>query len=81
MLFNETFYTITQLISLLAISLGPVALVTVAGSTQVFFGIVLGGLLSLALPTIYKEDISRAGLTRKLAWAALMFAGLWLLSL
>ncbi len=79
--FNETFFTIAQLISFLAVSLGPVALVAVAGSTQIFFGILLGGLLTLAFPTIFKEDISRAGLTRKLAWAALMFAGLWLISL
>ena len=64
----------------MAMSLGPVALVTVLGGTGVFFGIVLGVLFTLLFPAIYREDTSRAELQRKMQWAVLMFVGIILLS-
>jgi drug/metabolite transporter (DMT)-like permease len=77
-MFNESFYILAKAISLLAITLGPVSLVTVLSSTEVFFGLVLASLLSLIAPHIFKEDLSKKTLVKK-AWLSLiLFAGLWL---
>ena len=77
-LVNESFYILTKVVSLLAITLGPVSLVTVIGSTEIFFGLVLASLLSSIAPHIFKEDLSKKTLTKK-AWLSLvLFAGLWL---
>lgn len=75
----EGMFVARQFIYFSAISLGPVALVAVIGSTGVFFGIVLGLMLTLLLPSIFQEDIRRSTLLRKSVWAAVMFLGLILL--
>ena len=76
-LFNESLSVGAKLIGFLAFSLGPVALVSVLGSTQVFFGIILGVILTKFLPKIFNEDLSRATLTSKFSWSAIMLLGLW----
>ena len=58
-----------------AVALGPVALVKAIGSTQVFWGIVFGWLLSSALPAWFHENTSGSVLVRKTAFAWVMFAG------
>ncbi len=75
---NEGFVVIAKLLGVLAISLGPVALVSVVGSTQVFFGILYGWVLTLLFPAIFKEDIRAGNLFRKAMLAVVMFAGIWL---
>jgi drug/metabolite transporter (DMT)-like permease len=75
---NETVFVIAKLLTFTAVSLGPVALVSVLGSTQVFFGIALGWLLTTLLPHIYNENVTRANLLRKGALAAVMFGGILL---
>lgn len=76
---NEAWSTIAKLVAFLAISLGPVAIVSVLGSTQVFFGILLGWVLTAVLPHLFSEDISSSALIRKGALAAVMFGGLLLI--
>jgi drug/metabolite transporter (DMT)-like permease len=75
---NEGVAVIAKLLGVLAISLGPVALVSVVGSTQVFFGILYGWVLTLLFPAIFKEDIQAANLFKKAMLAVVMFAGIWL---
>jgi hypothetical protein len=61
-----------------ALSLGPAALVKVVSSTTVFFGILLGWLLTVLAGSVFKEDITRQSLIRKAAWAGVVFVGLLL---
>ncbi|RMG82618.1 MAG: hypothetical protein D6712_14345 [Chloroflexi bacterium] len=77
---NETVYVIASTCTLLAISGGPVTLVSVLGSTQVFYGVLLSVLLMRVAPQTFKEDVSRRGLSLKLAGAAAVVLGIVLLS-
>lgn len=77
---NETIFVIAKLATFTAVALGPVALVSVLGGAQVFMGIVVGWVLTLLLPSIYKEDIQRQTLIRKGALAAVMIVGIGLVS-
>jgi bacterial/archaeal transporter family protein len=77
---NETLFVVAKLLGFLAITLGPVALVSVVNSVQVFMGIALGWILTTLIPSIYQENTSREGLTRKVAFASILFAGVWLVS-
>ncbi len=77
-LVNESLFVAAKLIALQAIALGPVALVTVIGGTQVFYGVLLGAVLTLLLPKVYSEDLRGRTLVKKGVWALVMFAGLWL---
>ncbi len=77
---NEFVFVIAKLAGFVAIALGPVALVSVLGGTQVFFGIVLGWALTFFAPSIFKEDISRRTLARKGALAVVLFVGIGLIS-
>jgi drug/metabolite transporter (DMT)-like permease len=76
---NEGFVQIAKSTGLRAVSLGPVALVRVIGSTQVFTGILIGWLLTVMVSSVYHEDISQQNLTRKLGLATVMFGGVVLL--
>jgi drug/metabolite transporter (DMT)-like permease len=75
---NETVFVVAKLLTFTAVSQGPVALVSVLGSTQIFFGILIGWLLTTLLPHAYNENVSRANLLRKGALAAVMFGGILL---
>jgi drug/metabolite transporter (DMT)-like permease len=75
---NEGLSIAAKLVGFLAISLGPVALVSVLGSTEVFMAVLLGWLLTLAAPKVYHEEIAPSDLLRKGALAGVMFAGLLL---
>ncbi len=75
---NETAFVGAKLFKLLAVTLGPVALVNVLSSTQVFFAIGLAALLAFVLPAVFQTDLSRDALTRRLTGAGVMFAGLLL---
>jgi drug/metabolite transporter (DMT)-like permease len=75
---NESFYIIAKAVSLLAIALGPVSLVSVLGSTEVFFGLLFASLLSLIVPHIFKEDLNKKSIVKKTLLSLVLFAGLWL---
>lgn len=72
----ESIFIGRQFVYYAALSLGPVALVSVVSSTQVLWGIVFGWVLTVFLPSIFKEDITRHVLMEKGALGALMFAGI-----
>lgn len=74
----ETIFVARQFFLLQALTLGPVAIVSVIGSLNVFFAVILGWVLTLWRPAIFKEDISRQTLTRKFIWAAVAFVGILL---
>ncbi|MEZ4668424.1 MAG: EamA family transporter [Anaerolineae bacterium] len=72
---NEGIFVIAKLLSYTAITLGPVALVSVLAGTQVFYGILIGWVLTVLAPAIYKESISRGSLLWKAAGAVVLFIG------
>ena len=73
---NETIFLVAKLLTLAAVALGPTALVSVLGGTQVFFGIVAGWVLTVLVPSVYSEDIARRDLIRKGLVALVLFAGI-----
>ena len=76
---NEGLYVLAKSLAFYAYLIGPVSLVSVlSGSTQVFIGIILGFSLTLFLPKIFHEDISRQGLVRKLIFGLILCLGMWL---
>lgn len=77
MLLNEAIYILAKTITFLAISLGPVTLVSVLGGTQVFYGIVFGIILTIFMPKVFKEGIGKEEVVKKLILMALLFVGVW----
>lgn len=75
---SEFFFVIAKSVSFFAYSIGAASLVSVVGSTQVFFGIAFGYILTSIVPHLVKEDISRNSLYKKTISAALLFIGLWM---
>jgi hypothetical protein len=61
-----------------AYSIGPTAIVSIIGSTEVFFGILYGGVLSLIADHIFQENVTMKGLARKFILAMILFIGIWL---
>lgn len=78
MFLNELIFVIAKSITFFAYSIGTASLVSVVGSTQVFFGIVYGYLLTVFAPKIIKEDISKKELLKKIASAMVLLMGLWM---
>jgi len=76
---NETVSQASKLLRLFAIALGPVALVSAVGSTRVFLGVWVGAVLTVLVPTIYKEDIRGKSLLVKSLLSVLTVTGLWIL--
>jgi transporter family protein len=79
MFLNEGIYVLSKSLSYFAYSIGPVALVSVIGSTQIFFGIFAGWILTLILPHLFNEKISRHDLFQKVGFALLMIVGIILI--
>lgn len=75
---SEIVFITAKSVTFLAISLGPVALVSVLGSTQLFYSIIYGLVLTLLWPSIFREDISKRGLLVKTGIGAVLIFGLWL---
>lgn len=73
---NECVFLLAKSLGFYALVLGPVALVTVLGGTQAFFAIILGFILTKLFPKLFKEDISKEGLIKKAAFAALIIIGI-----
>lgn len=75
----ETTFLLRQMVFYQALSLGPVALVMIVSSLNVFFGVFAGWLLTIWRPHIFKENTSQQALRGKFALAGLAFMGLLLL--
>lgn len=76
---NEMIFLTAKSTMYYAFTLGPLALVSVLGNTQVFFGIIIGILLTVLYPNIFKENISPAGIRIKIISSILLFISLYLL--
>lgn len=76
---NEFLYLMGRISTYYAVALGPVALVAIVGSTQVFFGIILGIILTLFMPKVFKEDLSKEGLLKKSLFGLVVFIGIILI--
>ena len=75
MFVNEGIFVLGKMLTFYAYTIGPTALVNVLGSSQVFFGILYGFILTSIAPLIFKEDISKKGLGKKIAFAITLFIG------
>lgn len=73
---NEGIFVIGRLLAFLAISLGPLYLVSVLSSTSVFFGIFLGLVLTLLWPKIFQEETLLKGIIKNVVFAVLAFLGI-----
>lgn len=76
----ESIFIVSKVCIYLAITLGPVALVSVLGSTGVLYGIVLGQILTIIAPTIYRERFTRSDLIWKAGFAVVLVAGVWFIN-
>lgn len=79
-LMNEGLFLGGKILTYMAVTLGPVAIISVLGSTQIFYGILLGVILTMLLPKVFKEDLSRQGLYKKIFLGAVAFVGVILVS-
>jgi uncharacterized membrane protein len=78
---NEVVFIVRQFIRSMALALGPVALVSVIDGLRIFLGIMVGWGLTLLAPRLFREDITRQGLIRKLSFSVVLFAGIALIAL
>lgn len=76
----QAMFVSRQFVLYTALALGPVALVTVIGSTQVLWGVLMGWGLTLIMPSIFKEDITRDVLIEKAILSVIMFIGIVLIN-
>ncbi|TAK14248.1 MAG: EamA family transporter [Anaerolineae bacterium] len=77
--FNETLFTAGKFVLLYAILLGPVALVTVLGSTSVLFTMVAERSLAVFLPAVYRVRADARSFMARTGLVLAMLAGIWLL--
>lgn len=75
---NEAIFVVARLLTYFALTLASVALVVVIGSTQVFFGLVYGMILTLFFPKIFKEKTNPKNLFKKMAFGSLAILGIYL---
>jgi|GEM_PF-517858 len=79
MFLNEILFNVANSVTYLAVSFGPVALVSVLGGTQVLYGVFFGVFLSVLFPHVYSEDATTLGVLKKVTFSALLFAGVGLI--
>lgn len=77
---NKGLEFIGEAISFMAITLAPVALVTVFGGLQSFFVLAEAIILSLWFPHIIKERITKTIIVQKIISISLIFIGIYFLS-
>lgn len=77
---NECFFLLGKVLTYLAVMLGPAALVSILGSTQIFFAIFAGIFLTFLMPKIFKEEISKKALIKKTFLGLTAVLGIYLLS-
>lgn len=74
---NEVVFVIAKSLGYYAFVIGPVTLVSVLSNVQVFFGLMFGWILTVLLPHLFHEDISKKTLALKAGSAAFLFIGLY----
>ncbi len=74
-LINEVINIIAKIIFNYASLFAPLALVWIVGSTQPLIVLFMGTVLTLSLPRIFKEDISRKTLAQKFIFIVIILAG------
>jgi len=77
--FNELMTVAGKWLVFFAYSIGPAALVSVVGSAQSFFAMIIGYLLTVFWPLIAKEDISNDNVFRKITAFFILVAGLYMI--
>ncbi len=77
MFFNEILFVVSKAMTSQAFIAGPVALVSVLGTTQAFYAIAYGWAVTLIAPSVFREDVSRAGLAKKIVMAGVLLVGIW----
>jgi len=77
---NEFFSIAGRWVEYFAYSFGPVALVSVVGGTQTFYCILLGAGLTFMYPRVFKEDVSRGNIIKKIIVGAILIVGLYLVN-
>ena len=80
MFINESIFVFSRAVTFYAYSLGPTALVSVIGTTQVFYGILYGYTLTNIAPKIFQENIQNKVITQKLIFALILIIGIYLVS-
>jgi drug/metabolite transporter (DMT)-like permease len=79
MFVNEILFIASKAMTSQAFIVGPVALVSVLGTTQAFYAIFYGWTFTLTAPSVFREDISGAGLAKKTVTSGVLLAGIWLI--
>ena len=79
-IFNEVLYLGGKALTYLAVALGPVAIVSILGSTQIFYGIFIGIVLTVILPKVFNENLTKSGIIKKLLLGVIAFVGIVLVS-
>jgi len=77
---NEGIFVLSRAVTFYAYSLGSAALVSVIGTTQVFYGIFYGFILSTFAPNVFKEDTTTQTINKKILFAFLLVFGIYLIS-
>lgn len=81
LLINSLLNLLAEFLAFLAISLGPVALVSAVNGIQPFIVLIYGLILTLFFPKIIKEDIKKDTLVIKLFSALILFIGIYFISI
>lgn len=76
---NETLFVLAKTITFYAFSLGPVALVSVIGAIQPLIAVLMGWLLTICLPKVFSETISKKSLSVKFFAAIAIIFGIYLI--
>lgn len=77
---NEGSYILARFCSFYAAVLAPVSLVAVIGGTQPLFTLFYGVILSVWFPKIISEDMRKTTIALKLAVAAIILVGIWMIA-
>jgi drug/metabolite transporter (DMT)-like permease len=77
---SRTLFSVSEVVTLYATLLAPVALVLVVNSFQPFFVFTLGIVLTLLLPHVARESLDRRKMLQKAAGIGLMLVGGYVIS-
>jgi hypothetical protein len=77
---SRTLFIVSEAVTLFAMLLAPVALVLVVNSFQPLFVFILGTVLTLLFPRVFKESLDRRKMLQKGVGIGLMLMGGYLIS-
>jgi drug/metabolite transporter (DMT)-like permease len=76
---NEIIFLMAKSLTFFAFSIGPLALVNLFSNVDIFFGIILGALLTFLNPKLFNERIDRAEFNKKLVSGLTVTAGVYII--